>query len=74
MNDPRLPDLAIALGAALPHESAALHVRGDAAYTDDIPEPRGTLHAAVGVSPLPYATLRGVVPRRRCAPRRASST
>ena len=63
MNDPRLPlpDLAIAVGAPLPHESAALHVSGDAAYTDDIPEPRGTLHAAVGVSPLPHATLRGVV-------------
>jgi len=60
MNDPRLPDLAIAVGAPLPHESAALHVSGDAAYTDDLPEPRGMLHAAVGVSPLPHATLRGV--------------
>ncbi|HEY8242474.1 MAG TPA: xanthine dehydrogenase molybdopterin binding subunit [Casimicrobiaceae bacterium] len=56
-----LPDLAIAVGAALPHESAALHVSGDAAYTDDLAEPRGTLHAAVGVSPLPHAKLRGLM-------------
>src|SRR5436190_18076184 len=60
MNDPRLPDLAIAVGAPLAHEAAPLHVSGDAAYTDDLPEPRGMLHAAVGVSPLPHATLRGI--------------
>ena len=67
MNDPRLPlpDLAVdpagtTLGASLPHESAALHVSGDADYTDDIAEPRGTLHAAVGVSPLPHARVRGL--------------
>jgi len=60
MNDPRLPDLAIDVGAALPHESAALHVAGDATYTDDLAEPRGTLHAAIGVSPLAHATLRAV--------------
>ena len=29
----------------------ALHVAGEARYTDDLPEPRGTLHAALGVSP-----------------------
>ena len=60
MNDPRLPDLAVDVGAPLAHESAALHVSGDAAYTDDLHEPRGTLHAAVGVSPVPHATLRAV--------------
>jgi xanthine dehydrogenase large subunit len=62
MNDPRLPlpDLALDAGAPLPHESAALHVAGEAAYTDDLPEPRGTLHAAVGVSPLAHATLRAI--------------
>ena len=36
--------------AAMPHDSAHLHVSGEALYTDDIPEPRGTLHAAIGVS------------------------
>ena len=67
MNDPRfpLPDLAIAsegraAGAPLQHDSAALHVSGEAAYTDDLPEPRGTLHAAVGVSPVAHGRLREV--------------
>jgi xanthine dehydrogenase large subunit len=39
-----------ALGAPLPHESADLHVSGEARYTDDIPELHGTLHAALGLS------------------------
>ena len=34
------------VGAPVPHDSAALHVAGEARYTDDLPEPRGTLHAA----------------------------
>ena len=33
------------------HDSAALHVRGAAAYIDDIREPQGTLHVAPGLSP-----------------------
>ncbi len=44
--------------AAVPHESAVLHVCGAAAYTDDLPEPRGTLHAALGVSPAAHGRLR----------------
>ena len=44
------------VGTPQPHESAHLHVSGEARYTDDIPEPRGTLHAAIGVSePRPRA-------------------
>ncbi|RQH09754.1 xanthine dehydrogenase molybdopterin binding subunit [Paraburkholderia dinghuensis] len=39
-----------ALGAPLPHESADLHVSGEARYIDDIPELHGTLHAALGLS------------------------
>jgi xanthine dehydrogenase large subunit len=35
-----------------------LHVCGAAAYTDDLPEPRGTLHAALGVSPAAHGRLR----------------
>jgi len=42
---------------AVPHESAALHVAGAAAYTDDLPEPRGTLFAALGVSPVAHGRL-----------------
>ncbi|MFL5219970.1 MAG: xanthine dehydrogenase molybdopterin binding subunit, partial [Microvirga sp.] len=36
---------------ALPHDSAAKHVQGAAEYVDDIREPEGTLHVAVGQSP-----------------------
>jgi xanthine dehydrogenase large subunit len=45
---------------ALPHESAALHVTGRAAYTDDLPEPAGTLHAALGLSPVAHGRLLAV--------------
>ncbi|WP_245621140.1 xanthine dehydrogenase molybdopterin binding subunit [Paraburkholderia ferrariae] len=46
-----------ALGASLPHESAELHVSGEARYTDDIPEVQGTLHAALGLSRLAHARI-----------------
>jgi xanthine dehydrogenase large subunit len=36
---------------ALPHDSAAKHVQGAAEYIDDIREPEGTLHVAVGTAP-----------------------
>jgi xanthine dehydrogenase large subunit len=48
------------VGRALPHESAHLHVSGRAAYADDIPEPVGTLHAALGLSPVAHGRLLGV--------------
>jgi xanthine dehydrogenase large subunit len=35
----------------LPHDSAAKHVQGAAIYIDDMPEPEGTLHVAIGGSP-----------------------
>ena len=34
----------------LPHDSARLHVQGAATYVDDIGEPAGTLHIAVGMA------------------------
>lgn len=46
-----------AIGASLPHESAALHVSGEATYTDDIPELQGTLHAALGLSRHAHARI-----------------
>ena len=49
-----------AVGKALPHDSAHLHVAGTAAYTDDLPEPRDLLHLAVGMSPVAHAQLHGV--------------
>ncbi|MFO1398334.1 MAG: xanthine dehydrogenase molybdopterin binding subunit [Burkholderiales bacterium] len=48
------------VGAPLPHDSAALHAAGAARYTDDLPEPRDTLHVAVGVSPVAHGRVRGV--------------
>jgi xanthine dehydrogenase large subunit len=48
------------VGAALPHESAHLHVSGSAAYVDDLPELAGTLHAALGLSPVAHGTLQGI--------------
>ena len=46
-----------AVGRALPHDSAHLHVSGQAAYTDDLPEPRDLLHVAIGMSTRPHARL-----------------
>ena len=45
------------VGRSRPHESAALHVAGRAHYTDDIREPAGTLHAALGLSPVPHGVI-----------------
>jgi xanthine dehydrogenase large subunit len=61
MNDAGTPVLKTAewkaVGVARPHESAALHVLGQANYTDDVPEVRGTLHAALGLSAKPHANI-----------------
>ncbi len=40
------------VGISRPHESAHLHVAGEAPYVDDLPELAGTLHAALGLSPI----------------------
>ena len=49
-----------AVGRSLPHESAHLHVQGNAPYTDDLPELAGTLHCALGLSPLAHGVLQGI--------------
>ena len=49
-----------AQGKGLPHESAAAHVSGSAPYIDDIPEVRGTLHAAPILSPQAHGMLCGI--------------
>ena len=49
-----------AVGQALPHDSAHLHVSGTAAYTDDLPEPRDLLHVAVGMSAKAHARLANI--------------
>ena len=45
------------VGISRPHESAALHVAGEATYIDDIPELAGTLHCALGLSPIASGRL-----------------
>ena len=53
------PDLGegASVGLALAHDSAARHVRGTAAYIDDMPEPAGTVHVAPGCAD----SARGVI-------------
>ncbi len=45
------------VGRPHPHESAVLHVLGEASYTDDLPELQGTLHAALGLSEHAHAKI-----------------
>jgi xanthine dehydrogenase large subunit len=47
-------------GAPMPHESAHLHVAGEAVYVDDIPELDGTLHAALGLSNKAHAVVKSI--------------
>ncbi len=49
-----------AVGDAVAHDSAHLHVSGRATYADDVREPRGTLHAAIAYSPIARGVLRAV--------------
>ena len=48
------------IGSSIPHESAQLHVSGEAEYTDDIAEPRDLLHLAVGLSQRAHARIRSM--------------
>jgi xanthine dehydrogenase large subunit len=50
----------MSLGRALPHDSAPLHVTGQARYVDDIPLPAGALHLAFGLSARAHARLSAV--------------
>ncbi|TNF61621.1 MAG: xanthine dehydrogenase molybdopterin binding subunit, partial [Burkholderiales bacterium] len=51
---------ATACGDSRPHESARAQVAGLATYIDDIPEVRGTLHAAPVCAPLAHGVLKGI--------------
>ena len=50
----------MSVGMRLPHESAHLHVAGAAPYIDDLPELAGTLHAALGLSPVAHGRIVGL--------------
>lgn len=51
------PALQPQVGVSRAHEAAHLHVSGEAVYIDDIAEAQGTLHAALGLSPVAHGTL-----------------
>ena len=59
MDAPKTARSAVAgsVGAAIPHDSAHLHVSGEATYTDDIVEPKDLLHLAVGMSAKAHAKI-----------------
>lgn len=64
MNDAGVPVLKEAgwraVGVPRAHESAALHVLGQATYTDDIPEVQGTVHGALGLSAKAHARIAAI--------------
>lgn len=57
----------LAAGRSQQHESAAAQVAGTATYIDDLPEVRGTLHAAPILSPVAHGRLRGLDTRAALA-------
>ena len=76
MNKAAEPAIALAVQAASErvgvdraHESAHLHVAGEATYIDDITELAGTLHAVLGLSPVAHGRLTRIdVERLRAEP------
>jgi xanthine dehydrogenase large subunit len=56
MSDLGLPPNGL-VHAPLIHDSAPLHVAGNALYVDDAPEPRGMLHLAFGLSREAHARI-----------------
>ncbi len=49
-----------ASGNSVPHESAALHVAGEASYVDDIAELAGTCYIALGLSQQAHASIKSI--------------
>jgi xanthine dehydrogenase large subunit len=48
------------VGVAIQHDSAVRHVCGSAVYVDDIREPEGTLHLAVGGAPVARGRINNI--------------
>jgi len=59
MNNPEIIKASVC-GSSVHHESARAQVAGAAPYVDDIPEVRGTLHAAPILSPVAHGRLKGL--------------
>jgi xanthine dehydrogenase large subunit len=55
--EPFMVEVSPQVGRDRAHESAHLHVAGEATYIDDIRELDGTLHAALGLSPVAHGKL-----------------
>ena len=50
----------IFINEKISHDSASKHVSGLATYTDDINEPNGTLHGAIGLSKEAHALIKKI--------------
>ena len=48
------------IGKSYKHDSAELHVTGEAPYTDDVSLPEGTLHVAVGGSTIAHGVIASI--------------
>ncbi len=48
------------IGKSLPHDSAPLHVTGQARYADDVPLPANALHLAFGLSTCAHGTITAI--------------
>ncbi len=49
--------MSAAVGQSLPHESARLHVQGQARYLDDLAAPAGCLHGAFGLAGIAHGRI-----------------
>jgi xanthine dehydrogenase large subunit len=47
-------------GQSMRHDSALKHASGEARFIDDLPEPAGTLHAALVLSPVAHGRIRAL--------------
>jgi xanthine dehydrogenase large subunit len=61
------PEPLAVVGQSYKHESAHLHVTGAAAYTDDMPELAGTLHAALVLADIAHGVVRSIDLEHLCA-------
>jgi xanthine dehydrogenase large subunit len=60
--DPQAPTTSAIVGRGVADESAHLHVSGTALFVDDLPEPHGTVHVALGLSRVAHGRIRSIDP------------
>jgi xanthine dehydrogenase large subunit len=54
------PQIAGGVATEQPHDSARKHVTGSARYIDDIAEPAGTLHCALGLATIAHGNIKEI--------------